>query len=140
VGKPLSEQLAELSTRAKQAEDTFAAAQRERREEMETRKAKAYAAATAAVAKVDAEARSFGDSVSADRSAAHAKIAADMAALKARVAGVKHKVDAKVAEVRAEDLEADASFAIDLAIASVEQANLAVLDAIEGRREAQESA
>ena len=140
MSKPLSELLAELSARAKQAEDEFAVAQRERREEMEARKARAHAAATEAAAKVETEARSFGAAVSADRNAAHAKIAADMATLKARVSGAQRAVDSKVLGIRADDLEREAAFAIDFAIASVEQANLAVLDAIDGRREALERA
>ncbi|WP_167561267.1 hypothetical protein [Bradyrhizobium sp. AS23.2] len=42
----------------------------------------------------------------------------------------------KRAERRADRLEWEAGFAIDYAIASVEQANLAVLDAIDGRVQA----
>jgi hypothetical protein len=40
--------------------------------------------------------------------------------------------DVKRAENRAERLEWEAGFAIDYAIASIEQANLAVLDAVDG--------
>ena len=43
----------------------------------------------------------------------------------------------KHAESRADRLEWEAGFAIDYAIASVEQAKLAVLDAIDSRSEAQ---
>jgi len=43
----------------------------------------------------------------------------------------------KRAEHRADRLEWEAGFAIDYAIASVEQANLAVLDAIDGRVQAE---
>jgi hypothetical protein len=61
------------------------------------------------------------------------KIAADMTALKVHVARTKHDRDVKHAERHAEQLEWDAGFAGDYAIASVEQAKLAVLDAVEGR-------
>ena len=45
----------------------------------------------------------------------------------------------KRAESRADRLEWEASFAIDYAIASVEQAKLAVLDAVDGRLAAAEA-
>jgi hypothetical protein len=63
-------------------------------------------------------------------------LARDANALKAHVVEAKHSLDVKLAEKNAELLEEDAGFAIDYAIASVEQARLAVLDAIDGRRAA----
>ena len=68
-----------------------------------------------------------------------AKIAADMTALKADVAQAKHDHDVKRADNRAEQLEWEAGFAIDYAIASVEQAGLAVLNAIDGRVQAEQA-
>ena len=62
-----------------------------------------------------------------------AKIASDMNALKAHVGEAKHEIDAKRAEHRAKHLEWEANFAIDYAIAAVEQAGLAVLDAAAAR-------
>jgi hypothetical protein len=47
--KPLSEQLADLSVRAKHAEDAFSAAQKEAHDKIEARKQKARADATTAV-------------------------------------------------------------------------------------------
>jgi hypothetical protein len=68
-----------------------------------------------------------------------AKVAADMKALKADVAEAKHERDVNRAEERADQLEWNAGFAIDYAIASVEQAKLAVLDAVDGRLAAEEA-
>jgi len=68
-----------------------------------------------------------------------AKIAADMNNLKANVAHAKHDLDVKRAKNRADQLEWEAGFAIDYAIASVEQAKLAVLDALDGRLAAEEA-
>lgn len=68
-----------------------------------------------------------------------AKVSSDLTALKADVGRAKHKLDVKVAETRAEDLEWDASFAIDYAIASIEQAKFAVLDAMEARIAAEQA-
>ena len=68
-----------------------------------------------------------------------AKIADDMNHLKANIAHDKHEHDVKRAESRADRLEWEAGFAIDYAIASVEQAKLAVLDAVDGRLAAEEA-
>jgi len=133
--KPLSEQLADLSVRAKHAEDAFSAAQKEAHNKIEARKQTARAAATTAVEKVDQKIKSADADGVRDWNAVKAKVAADMAALKANVKEAKHNHDVKRAERRADRLEWEAGFAIDYAIASVEQANLAVLDAIDGRVE-----
>jgi len=130
--KPLSEQLADLSVRAKHAEDAFSAAQKEAHDKIEARKQQARAAATTAVEKVDQKIKSAAADGARDWDAVKAKVAADMAALKANIAEAKHNHDVKRAERRADRLEWEAGFAIDYAIASVEQANLAVLDAIDG--------
>ena len=134
--KPLSEQLADLSVRAKCAEDAFSEAQKEAHDKIEARKQKARADATTAVEKVNQKIKSANDDAKRDWNAVKAKVAADIAVLKANVAEAKHNHDVKRAESRADQLEWDAGFAIDYAIASVEQAKLAVLDAIDGRVQA----
>jgi hypothetical protein len=68
-----------------------------------------------------------------------AKIADDMNHLKTDIAHKKHERDVKHAQSRAEELEWEAGFAIDYAIASVEQAKLAVLDAVDSRLAAEEA-
>jgi hypothetical protein len=72
-------------------------------------------------------------------SAVRAKIDADLIALKSNVAQVEHDLDVKRSESRAERLEWEAGFAIDYAIAPVEQARLATLAAIVGRIEAEQA-
>jgi hypothetical protein len=135
----LSEQLADLSVHAKNAEDAADAAQKEAHDKIVARKEQARAAATTAIEKVNQKIKSVGDTAGRDWSAVRAKIAADMSALKADVANAKHDLSARYAENRAEDLEWEAGYAIDYAIASVEQAKCAVLDAIVGRVEAEEA-
>lgn len=135
---PLSQQLADLSVHAKSVEESFAAAQKETHDKVAARKAAALSAAKTAVEKVNGQIKSAGESASRDRTALHAKIAADLDSLKAYAAEAKHNIDANRAEDRAELLESDAGFAIDYAIASVEKARLAVLDAIDGRLVAEE--
>ena len=138
MAKPLSEQLAELSVRAKNAEDALAAAKKEGQDKIAARKEQAHAAATAAVEKVNRDITSAGDTAARNWNAVKAKIAADMSALKAHVVRTKHVRDVKHAEKHAEQLEWEAGFAVDYAIASVEQAKLAVLDAVEGRVQAEQ--
>jgi len=136
---PISQQLADLSLRAKGAEDALAAAQKEAHDKITVRQAQARAAATAAVEKVNQEVKSAGDTAARNWNTVKAKIAADMTALKADFAEAKHDHDVRHAENRADRLEWEAGFAIDYAIASVEQAKLAVLDAIDGRLAAEEA-
>ena len=83
--------------------------------------------------------KSAGDKATKDWNALKAKVAADMNALKARVAEQKHERDVKRAENKADKLEWEAGFAIDYAVASVEQAKLAVLDAIASRADANQA-
>jgi hypothetical protein len=137
--KPLSQQLADLSGRAKNAEDTVAAAQKEAHDKIVARKEQARTAAKAAVEKVNKEASSAHDSAAKNWNAIKAKIAADMSTLKARAANVKHNMDVKTAEHHADEMESEAVFAIDYAIASVEQAKLAVLDALDSRAQAEQA-
>ena len=139
MAKRLSDQLADLSFRAKNAEDAVAAAQREAHDKIVVRKEQARAAATKAIETVNREIKSAGDTVAGNLNAVRAKIDADMGALKAGVAQVGHNLDVKRAESRADRLEWEAGFAIDYAIASVEQARLATLDAIVGRIEAEQA-
>ncbi len=133
MAKRLSDQLAELSVRAKNAEDAAAAAQNEAHDKFMARREQARATATAAVEKVNQEIKSAGDTAARDWNTVKAKIAGDMISLKANAAHAKHDLDVKRAENLADRLEWEAGFAIDYAIASVEQATLAVLDAIDGR-------
>jgi hypothetical protein len=139
MAKKLSEQLADLSVCAKNAVDAAAAAQREAHDKIVARKEQARAAVTTAIEKVNQDLKSVGGSATRNWNAVKAKVAADVDALKAGVTERKRELNAKLAEGRAEGLESEAGFAIDYAIASVEQARLAVLDAIVGRVEAEEA-
>jgi hypothetical protein len=139
MAKPLSQQLADLSVRAKNAEDAVAAAEKEAHDKIEARKEQARAAATKATEKVKQEIKSVGDTAVRNWTAVRAKIDADMDGLKAGVARAKHDLDARHAESHAERLGWEAGVAIDYAIASVEQAKLAVLDAVSSRVEAEKA-
>ena len=135
--KPLSQQLFELSVRAKSAEDAAVTAQKSTREKAAALRDEARATASAATEKVKQEVNAAKDKTSTAWSALQAKLKADTDSLKAAVAAKRHEIDADRAEDAAETLEWEASSAIDYAIASVEQAKYAVLDAIVGRVEAE---
>ena len=138
MAKKLSEHLAELSVRAKKTEDAVAAAQTEAHDKVMARREQARAAATAAVEKVNQSVKSVSDTAARNWGAVKAKVAADMDALKAAAAQAKHDHDVKSAEKHAERLEWEADFAIDYAIASIEQAGFAAIDAIAGRVKAEQ--
>jgi hypothetical protein len=137
--KRLSEQLADLSVRAKSAEQALDSAEKEAHDKIVARKEQAHAAATKAVEKVNREVKSANDTATRNWSAVKAKIADDVSHLKANVAHAKHEHDVKRAENKADRLEWEAGFATDYAIAAVEQARLAVLDAVDGRLAAEEA-
>src|SRR5262245_20471531 len=113
--KPISEQLADLSVHAKNAENAMAAAQKEAHDKLVTRMEQQRAAAKSAVEKINQDLKSAGDSATRNWSAVRAKVAADINSLKADVAHAKHEHDAKRAENRADRLEWEANFAIDYA-------------------------
>jgi hypothetical protein len=134
--KPLSEQLAELSVRAKHAEDALTAAKKEAHDKVLARKEEARAAATAAVEKINRDIQSAKDTATKSWSAVRAKVTADLNNLKADVAHKKHDLDVKLVEKHADQLDWEAGIAIDYAIASIEQAEWAVLDAVAARAQA----
>ena len=76
--KPLSEQLANLSVRAKNTEDAAAAAQKEAHDKVVARVAKAQATAEEAIHKVNQNIKSASDTASAKWNGMKAKIAADV--------------------------------------------------------------
>ena len=138
----LSEQLADLSVRAKHAEDAVSAAQKEAQDKVLARREQARAAATAAAEKVNRDIKSAGDSVKSTGDAAakkwsafQTKVSNDLQSIKEGIAQKKQDLDIRLAEKHADHLEWEAGLAVDYAIAAVEQAELAVLDALAGRME-----
>jgi hypothetical protein len=76
----------------------------------------------AATEKVNQEVKSVKDTATRNWNALEAKIAADIEALKAGIAQRKREREAGRAENKAERLEWEAAFAIDYAVASIDQA------------------
>jgi hypothetical protein len=137
MAKLLSDQLLDLSVHAKNAEVAAAAAQKEAHDKITARINEAHASATAAVDKAKQSLKAVEDTGARKWEAAKAKVAADVDNLKTHVATKKRVIDAKVADHEADNAESDARFAIDYAIATVEQAKLAVFNAISARFDAE---
>jgi ElaB/YqjD/DUF883 family membrane-anchored ribosome-binding protein len=139
MGRLLSEQLSDLSVRAKNAEDALVAAQKEAHDKVVARREQSRAAVNAAIERVDQDLRSAGDSVTGNWNALKAKIASDMDALKSGIERRRHDKGVQRSENYADLLEREAECSVDYAIASIEQAKLAVLDAMVGRVEAEQA-
>jgi hypothetical protein len=137
--KPLSAQLTDLSVRAKKAEEALAAAQKEAQEELVARREKARAAATNAIQKIERHVQAANDKVVENWNALKVKVAADMDAWKSKIAKVKHKQDVRDAETYADMMEWQAAFAIDCAMAAIEEAEAIVLDSTIARIEAEKA-
>ena len=137
--KPLSEQLSDLSQHAKKAEDEIAAAKQETHDKVMARREQVRAAAAKSVEKLQQDMKSAGSAVSGGFAALKAKVSADADALKTSVTQWKKELDANRAENRADELELEASVAIDYAISAVEQAKMAAVDAVIGRRQVLEA-
>ncbi len=139
MGRPISEQLSDLSVQAKKAEDDFAASKKETHDKIAARREQLRASATQSVEKLKQDMQSASSAVSSSFDALKAKVSADADTLKANVKQWKKELDAERAENRADELEWEASMAIDYAISAVEQAKLAAIDAVIGRQEAIEA-
>jgi hypothetical protein len=133
----LSEQLADLSVRVKNAEDAVAAAEKEAHDKVIAHRDQAHAAATAAIEKINRDIKSVSKSATGSWNALKTKVAADIDAMKAHAAQRKHEADVEIANDQAERQEETAAFSIDYAATSIELAKLAVLDAIVSRAHAE---
>jgi hypothetical protein len=134
--QPLDQQLAALSVRAKNAEDAINSARKEARDRVVVRREEFRVAAAAAADRVDQDLQSAGNAIEGDWNALRGKVTADIARLKSNVA--ERQVERNVTRLadRAARRESEACVAIDFALASIENAKLAVLDAVIADREA----
>jgi hypothetical protein len=135
----LSEQLTDLSARAKSAKDAIDIAKTETGEKLAAHKEEARATAAAAIEKISTEIKSMRGTVDKNWSVIRAKIEADIDALITRVTADEHDLEVNHLLIRADESEWDAGFAIDYAVAAIEQAKFAVLDAIEARLKAEDA-
>jgi ElaB/YqjD/DUF883 family membrane-anchored ribosome-binding protein len=135
----LQQHLADLSASAKRAEDAVAAARRETRDRVALRREQTRASAVALADRVEQELNSAGDVITEQWHALRAKVTADIDRLRNGHAQRQHERGVKRATERATRLQVDANVAIDYALASIEEAKLAVLDAVLAGIEAAEA-
>jgi len=134
--KRLSEQLNDLSVRAKQTEDTIDAARTRNRAELESQRvalkaAVDGAAAQAAQAKTTVESKWYEVRDALD---------ARFASMRADVGERRSERDLKRAQHRADVAEQDAADAVEFALYVLDQAEYAIVDAAIARADADELA
>jgi hypothetical protein len=134
--KPLSEQLTELSARAKQAEDSATAARTEDREAVQARVDQLQADASARGARVHADAAAAKDTVTGRWTALQTQVKTGIDGIKTDIDARKREVDAGRAERKAERAEDNATSAISFAQDAIDYAESAVLDAVIARSDA----
>ena len=134
--KSLSQQLADLSVRAKAAEDRVAAVQGETRERLASSRKQAETDLHHALGRVEQRYNEAKNDVQGHFAAFKTKVSSDIQSLKDRVARANDEHKASHAERHAEDMAYEAALAIEYAVSAVSMAELAALDAIAAREEA----
>jgi hypothetical protein len=136
----LSDELTKLAARAKEAETRTAAARDEARADLEREVDSARAGAQGQAEKLRQGAEGGKAEVSGWWTDVQKSWNAQVARVREDVESKKGKGDAHMAEVRADDAEGYAFFAIDLAYSAVVEAEYASLDALLARKEADQLA
>ena len=134
--KPLSEQLADLSARAKKAEDDAAAARTEQRAKVQDRVDKLQADTAARTAKVTAAGMAAKDAVVGQWQTLQQQAKANNDRIRADIDAKKAEHEKKQAERKAERAEENAAAAIWFAYDAIDYAEVAVLDAVTARVDA----
>jgi hypothetical protein len=135
--RPLSERLADLSQRAKAAEDAFATARTESKQKLDARIDQARTSVEELKHKVQQDASSATEQTKSDWQDLQARIAKRVDKIKANVSAQKQQFAADRATLRADLAEDDATAAIDEAIGATEYARYAVLYAAAARLDAE---
>ena len=129
----ISDQIDALQQRAADLKSSFDQSQKETNEQVKERLGQAKADIEARQDAVKAKAGQAAGHAQSQWAAMKADAAARQAALRDKIDRKRDEHDAKVAERDAEDAEADAADALDYAAWVVDQAQLAVLDAVDAR-------
>jgi hypothetical protein len=135
----LSQRLGDLSERAKKAESAIESASNEARERVAEKREEFRTQAVAAADRVRTELDGAGVTAEQAFTAVKAKVAADLVRLKANMAEKQVELNTARLADRASRKETEANVALDFAAASIEDAKLAVIDAVLAKRDAAES-
>lgn len=134
----VSEGLASLSERAKEAQERVAAVWGQERDAVERSASEARAAAKAHADKLSESAGAGRAHVSQSWNDMQQSWSDHLAKMRENLRGAKTAMDLEAAEDSAEDAWGDAVAAIDYAYGAIEEAEAAVLDAISARKEVDE--
>jgi hypothetical protein len=134
--KPLSQQLSELSVRAKKAEDDFAAAQGKASAQLQQTEAEIKAAAQQRKANMDRAVTAGHDTVVSTWDGLTTKMQSDIDGLRTKIDVKKYEHNKEKAAEAATDAEVNATRAINFALDSIDYAEVAVLDAVYAREAA----
>ena len=111
----LSASMAELSQRAKEAEDHIAAARKETHEQLETRVAEAKAIARRRREEMKTRGTKVNDQLASAWASLVANVQEQFEKMRAKLGEKRDDLDAKAAQQRAERAEANAAVAVDFA-------------------------
>ncbi len=130
----LSASMAELSQRAKEAEDHIAAARKETHEQLETRVAVAKACAQRRREEMKTRGAKMNDQLASAWASLVAHVHEQFERMRARLDEKRDDLDAQTAERRAERAEANAADAVDFAQYALDEAEAAALEAADARK------
>jgi hypothetical protein len=136
MAKPLSEQLSDLSTRAKQAEESVATARRQGAAKLQEREDHVKAEAAKRREALRKQASDAKGQVASAWSGITGKVQADVDAIRDDIDFKKYQMDEKMATKAAEEAEESAMRSIDFALYAIDNAETAVLDATLARETA----
>lgn len=114
----------------------FSAARKETHDRVLVRREEARANAAALADRVEKDIQDIGDAVAGQWNALQAKVSADINRLKTAYEQRQHDRSVERVVHHADRLESEAGIAIEFALASIEDAKRAVLDAVVARIEA----
>lgn len=134
--QPLPSNLKELAELARRIDEDAEAVRTDAREKLDARREKIRTNLGERMDRLESNLEKAQNQTSADWTAFREKIKSDRERFKAKLGERKEAYKAFFAESNAEDRELGAAIAIDYAIATIQQARLAVLDAVSARAEA----
>lgn len=130
----VSESMAKLSQRAKEAEDHIAAARNETHEQLAAHVAEAKATAQRRREEMKARGTKAKDDLAAAWASLQARMQEQFEKIRAKLEEKRDDHDAKAAQRRAEEAEMNASDAMEFAGYAIDEAELAALEAAGARK------
>ena len=136
--KALSEQLSELSARAKRVEDSADAAREKNRAQLQSKREALRTALAAESAREDQQEADLAAAAEDRWNSVRASVSDRFAEMRAAGEERRTERDVRRAERHADAAEQDAGYAVDLALYMVDQAEYAVIDAVIARADAED--